>query len=1066
MTIDKLIMKKTLFFVLTAFIPFMGQAQSLLYPQHFDLEEITLLDGPLKTATTGNAKLLLKYDADRLLAPFIRQAGLHNQTGKYAGWLQKHPSFSNWGLSDWSLEGHVGGHYLTALAMAYGNERDASLKAKLKERLDYCVDVLKDCQDAFADDTKGMKGFVGGQPINQVWTGLYANDLSAFRQYGGWVPFYCEHKVLAGLRDAWVYGGNETARECYRNMADWAVNVISHLSESDMQSVLGWEHGGMNEAVADAYKLFGERKYLNAAKRYSHQHEINGMKDTPYNAHFLDNQHANTQVPKFIGFNRIWELDSSMKTYRTAALNFWDDVVSHRTACIGGNSTNEHFFDPSNGRRYIDNLDGPETCNSNNMLKFTENLFDDSHDARYADFYESTMYNHILSTRDPKTSGYVYFTTLRPQGYRIYSQVNQGMWCCVGTGMENHSKYAHFIYTHDGDKTLYVNLFVPSELNSEHFGLRQETNYPFIDSEHSNGTPAQTAVTELTVTRAGTYTIAVRHPAWTGAEYAVMVNGSAVNAATTAGKASYVSINRTWQEGDRITVWLPMTLRVEECPGLSEYVAFKFGPILLAAKTTAATSAEAKTTGLEYESLQNEYAGEGRMDHAPGSRATSKDLSSAPLLIGTPADVLNRIQPKDLSKLEFTIDAASQQSKGNWTTLTLEPFYGIHHARYICYWYAATKDDYDKSDMGRADAEAAALNERTLDFVATGEQQSEAGHQSKHSDGSTTGSHNGETYRDARANGYIQYTLSNPEGLTEGLAIMLRLTVDDKGRQGYVTIDGTKIADITVASSFKGQDSKGFYNLELPIPAELMVGADGKPKREITFRLTASATTFIPGLYYVRLVKGFNDHSYIFRAADWVTGDPNRVAQSNISYDTEANTITVLASGNNNVALSLDWQNLDYEINASQKYLVIKGSNLKRTSGANYLWWLNGVNKGSQVPPTSTKVASDGDVIIAWDMTRSSLDGNNSGDRFSICQGQTIFGLTSTTGTTVISHIGFYESVKDFETATAIQDLNGQWTMEQGHHPKYYTLDGRRVSQPVSHRGVYIAGGRKHLFVN
>ena len=698
------------------------------------------------------------------------------------------------------------------------------------------------------------------------------------------------------------------------------------------------------------------------------------------------------------------------------------------------------------------------------MLKFTENLFDDSHDARYADFYEGTMYNHILSTRDPRTGGYVYFTTLRPQGYRIYSQVNQGMWCCVGTGMENHSKYAHFIYTHDGDNTLYVNLFVPSELNSEHFGLRQETSYPFVDATRTDLPTAQTAVTELTVTKAGTYTIALRHPAWTGKEYAVMVNGAAVNAAVQEGKASYVSVKRTWQEGDRITVLLPMTMRVEECPGLSEYVAFKFGPLLLAAKTTAVSAAEAKTTGLEYESLQNEYAGEGRMDHAPGSRASSKDLSSAPLLIGQPSELLNRIQPKDLSKLEFTIQAASEQSKGNWTTLTLEPFYGIQHARYICYWYADTKEGYDQSDMGRADAEAAALTARTLDFVATGEQQCEAGHQSKHSSESTTGSYNGETYRDARANGYIQYVLSNPDGLTEGLAIMIRLTTADKGRQGYVTIDGTKIADVTVASSFKGQDSKGFYNLELPIPAELMVDSKGKPKKEITFRLTASSSTLIPGLYYVRLVKDFNDHSYHFRAADWVTGDPNRVSQSNISYDTEANTITVLASGNNNVALSLDWQNHDYELNAAQKYLVVKGTNLKRTSGASYLWWLNGVNRGSQVAPTSTKATSDGQVIIAWDMTRSQLDGNNTGDRFSICQGQTIFGLTSTTGTSVITHIGFYESVADFERTTGIEGIgNSQQPLIPGSELFLYDLSGRRIRPSAFHRGVYIVNGQKHV---
>jgi hypothetical protein len=537
------------------------------------------------------------------------------------------------------------------------------------------------------------------------------------------------------------------------------------------------------------------------------------------------------------------------------------------------------------------------------------------------------------------------------------------------------------------------------------------------------------------------------------------VNGQAVNAVVVEGEASYVAIDREWKVGDRITVWLPMMLRMEECPGCADYVAFKFGPVLLAAKTTASSVEEAASTGLAFEQLQHEYAGEGRMDHAPGSRAKALDLSGAPLLIGERADVLSRIVPKDLGRLQFAIDAASEESKGNWSTLTLEPFFGIHHARYVCYWYQATKDTYAQSEMGRADAERAALDARTLDFVATGEQQSEAGHQYKYSSDSSTGSYNGETYRDARAGGFIQYTLANPDGLTDGLAVMIRLTTADKGRQGYVTIDGTKIADVTVAASVKSADSKGFYNLELPIPATLMRDAKGKAKKEIVFRLTASPTTLIPGLYYVRLVKDYTDNSYRFHARDWVTGDAARVSPSNISYDDEANTITVRAVGTNNVALTLDWQHLNYEINASQRFLIVKGNNLSRVTGSSYLWWLNGVNKASQVTPTTVRRATDGDAIIAWDMTKSGLAANNTGNRFSICQGHTIFGLTSTTGTSVIRNIGFYESVDAFELETGISASafpNRQFGV--------YGVDG--VRRPVTTRGINLINGRKVLVAN
>lgn len=1047
-------------------------AQSKLYPQHFDLSEVELLDSPFKTAMLKNAELLLKYDADRLMTPFIRQAGLDKAGSKYQGWVSAHPSFSNWGLSSWSLEGHVGGHYLTALAQAYSAITDAGMKAKLKERLDYCVTIMKDCQDAYDQNTQGLYGFIGGQPINQIWTGLYSYNLSEFQRYGGWVPFYCEHKVLAGMRDAWVYAGNEDAKECFRKICDWSVNVVSKLSYNDMQHVLGWEHGGMNETLADAYHIFGDKKYLEGAKKYNHAHEVNGMQGTlsSYNRTFLNGQHANTQVPKFIGFERITQLEDGNTTLETAAVNFWDDVANHRTVCIGGNSVSEHFLAADRCSQYMTNIDGPESCNSNNMLKLSELLFNDTHDAKYVDFYEQTMWNHILSTQDPQTGGYVYFTSLRPQSYRIYSQVNQGMWCCVGTGMENHSKYGHFIYTHDEDKTLYVNLFTASVLNDETFGLKQETQFPFEQQ------------TQLTITKSGTYTLAVRHPAWAGKGYKIAVNGAEQNIDVTEGVASYANITRDWAENDVITITLPMSMRYEECPNYGDYVAFKYGPILLAAKTTASTAAEARQTGLEYEKLQNEYAGEGRMDHAPGNMASIKALSTASLLIGERGDVLNRITEKDLTRLHFTIDcrrdASTPQEEtdklGVQSQLMLEPFYGIHHARYSCYWYHQTEEGYAQSDMGKKDAEEKAILERTLDFVSTGEQQSEAGHDAKYSSSSTSGNFRGEIYRDAQANGFIQYTLANPNGETERISVMCRFITADKGRKGSILIDGTKIADVTIPETTKSADENGFYNIEYPIPSELLINADGTPKKQITFRLQASSTTLCPGLYFLRLLNKYDDHSYRFVPTDWTTGDANRIPQSNISYDTDANTITLKAgTGNNNVCLSLDHSKCDYYVSSSQKYLVVLAQYVKTTSGASYLWWLNGVNRGSSVAPTQTKRITLKDetdktnvcYAIAWDMTKSGLDDNNVGDRFSICNGMTIFGLTSSTGTTVIHHIGFHSSMADFEETVNINPVTSPLSTTAN----VYTLHGVKLRTDIpAHRatqglpqGIYIVGDKK-----
>ncbi|UKK63061.1 glycoside hydrolase family 127 protein [Prevotella communis] len=829
-------MKTKLFFcgLMTLATMQQANAQSELYPKHFDLEEVTLLDGPMKTAMDLNIQMLLQYDVDRLLTPYVRQSGLadtQDATSPYYQWLTKHPNFKNWGGdAGFDLSGHVGGHYLSALALAYAACHDAQMQKVLKERMDYMLKVMKDCQDQYDNNKDGLYGFIGGQPINDSWKALYQGDLSKIQKNWGWVPFYCQHKILAGLRDAYLYGNSKEAKEMFRKLSDWSANLIAKVDDQAFEGFLNCEHGGMNESLLDAYQLFGDAKYLAAAKKYTHKGMLNGMQTL--NPAFLDGKHANTQVPKFIGMERIGEMDGAAANYITAAENFWKDVATNRTVCIGGNSVNEHFLAAANGNRYIDQPDGPESCNTNNMMKFSEMLFDRTSDAKYVDFFEQAMWNHILSTQDPKTGGYVYFTTLRPQGYRIYSEPNKGMWCCVGTGMENHSKYGHFIYTHDGKKTLFVNLFTPSKLVSKNFVVTQETQFPFSNT------------TTLTIGKSGRYTLALRHPAWAAKGFAVAVNGAPIDATAQTGEASYVNIDRKWKKGDKVTITLPMELRFEECPNYSDYIAFKYGPILLGANTTNGS-----------EQLRNVYGGEGRMDHSPGVMGSQKNLMSAPLILGTRSDVLGRIKTQDSSKLKFTIDVSRPGvDTYKWTTLTLQPFYQIHHDRYMCYWYQQTPENFAKSDMAQSEAAIEALKNRTIDFVAPGEQQSEAGHEYNYSSDSGKGSYNGESYRDAKAGGYVEFALFNKDAVTDSLSVMCRFTTDDRGRTATLTLDGTKLADITIPGRVRNSEN-GFYNIEFPIPAELMKDSKGKIKTSYKVRLSATGTTPNPGLYYLRLVK-------------------------------------------------------------------------------------------------------------------------------------------------------------------------------------------------------------------
>ncbi len=1012
-------------------------AQSKLYPHLFDLEEVTLTDGIFKTALDLNNETLLQYDVDRLLTPYFRQAG-------FSEWEQQHPNFPNWGSGNFRLDGHVGGHYLSALALAYAATKDETMRSLMKERMEYMIEKMAQCQAVFDDNTQGLYGYVGGLPDNDVWTGLYRGDLTKFNQNRGNVPLYTIHKVFAGFRDAWLYAGNEKARECFIKLCDWGVNLISNLTDTQMQDILNTEHGGINEMFADAYQMTGDTRYLTAAHRYTHHTMVDNMQTV--NTTFLSNKHANTQVPKYIGFARLAQqtYDQSF-TYSNAQLllsaeNFWTDVVENRTVALGGNSVNEHFVQHSNSHYHITMTDGPESCNTNNMLKLTENLFGNTPHGKYGDFYEMAMFNHILSTQHPTTGGYVYFTSLRPQHYRMYSQVNQGMWCCVGTGMENHSKYGEFVYTRDTEEnTLFVNLFVPSKLSNETYSLTQHTRFPYEQG------------TTLTIDKAGTFSIAVRKPSWCS-DFDLSVNGTSKDLEERDG---YIYIKEEWQAGDVISISLPMPLNYLPCPGYDDYIALRYGPILLGAITST-------------ENLTGQHAGEGRMDHAPGQGA-QLSLTSAPMLIGDRAHVLDSIYMVDAEKLHFKIRPGLYNST-RWEGLTLQPFYTIHEARYMTYWNQLTEDEWEEiRPQVMAEEEATQrLNNRTLDFVATGEQQSDAGHVLQGS--FSKGSYDGEFYVDALSGQSFSYQLAT-QGVKENVSLMCRFHSADAGRIVTIYINDTKLTSIIL----ENKSFTGHYNWEYPISEELLM-IDGALPDSITVRFHASGNTPAPGLYYLRLLKDYAVRSlYTFVNTQWISGDANRV--NKVTYNETDNSITVYGKqGDNNIALQYATYYDDfYDITREQQYLTVCGKSLRRTSGSSYLWWLGGANHGSQVAPTYTLRTSDGHILFVWDITQSGLDDYMKDDTYSFSSnGQamnTVFGLTSTKsdGTATIIDINFYTRdslVTRYPDMTKYlgepSQIAQQLIPTQPHN--IYTLNGTKVTgQKLSQlpKGIYIVDKKK-----
>ena len=776
-----------------------GKAQTQQEVSYFPLQDVKLLESPFLQAQQTDLHYIMAMEPDRLLAPFLREAGL----------TPKAPSYTNW--ENTGLDGHIGGHYISALSMMYAATGDTAIY----NRLNYMLNELHRAQQAVGT------GFIGGTPGSlQLWKEIKAGNIRAggFDLNGKWVPLYNIHKTYAGLRDAYLYAGSNLAREMLIALTDWMIDITAGLTDQQMQDMLRSEHGGLNETFADVAAIPGDKKYLELARRFSHKVILDPLiKDEDR----LTGMHANTQIPKVIGYKRIAELSQDDKDWNHAAewdhaaRFFWNTVVNHRSVCIGGNSVREHFHPANDFSPMLNDIEGPETCNTYNMLRLTKMLYQDSPDSRFADYYERALYNHILASQEPDKGGFVYFTPMRPGHYRVYSQPETSMWCCVGSGLENHTKYGEFIYAHQKD-TLYVNLFIPSQLTWKEKGvsLVQETRFP------DNG-----QVT-LRIDKAPkkAFTISIRQPEWADSSkgYNLEVNGKEQPSAT-ATNNGYLSVNRKWKKGDVITFTLPMQIKLEQIPDKENFYAFLYGPIVLAA-----------STGTEH--LDGLYADDSRGGHIAHGKQIP--VSEIPMLIGNPETISQSLHKEDSDRLAFSYDGKVYPASGK--VMKLMPFFRLHNSRYAVYFHQASEEEFQtlREEMAIAEKKANELASQTVDLIFPGEQQPESDHGIQY-DKAETGTHKDRHFR--RAKGWFSYNLKVKE---EASRIMITIQKGDRNKTA-ILFNGEKL---TTSPIIGEADKDGFITVCYSLPQK--IGAGTYP-----IHFSPDGTEWTSAIYEVRLLK-------------------------------------------------------------------------------------------------------------------------------------------------------------------------------------------------------------------
>ncbi|MBN2166164.1 MAG: glycoside hydrolase family 127 protein [Marinilabiliaceae bacterium] len=786
-------MKKITLFTLLLSVCSLSSFSQASKQEMFPLSCVRLLDGPFKHAQELSMEYILAHDVDRFLAPYRTDAGLKPKAPKYGNWEST------------GLDGHSAGHYLSGLSLMYA----ATGNLECLKRANYMVDEFVLCQD------KNGNGYVGGIPdAKSMWEEIKSGKIEAenFSLNHRWVPWYNIHKLYAGLFDAYKFTGNEKAKKVLVGLCDWAYDLTKNLNDEQVQTMLKTEHGGMNEVFADVYDLTKNVKYLDLAKKFSH-HEI--LEPLIKHEDHLNGKHANTQIPKVIGYKRVADVGGDKK-WSDAANYFWDNVVNHRSVTIGGNSVREHFHPANNFTSMIESNQGPESCNTYNMLKLSKQFYLSDLDSKYIDYYEQATFNHILSTQHPEHGGLVYFTSMRPQHYRVYSKAESAFWCCVGTGMENHAKYGELIYSHDGNN-LAVNLFIPSVLSwkEKNIEVTQITDFP------NEGSIKLT----LKVSEPKSFGLHIRYPKWV-AEGALIasVNGKQIDIVKN--EKGYFTINRTWSNGDVVKVSLPMDLQLVYLPDRSKYASLMYGPIVLGAATD--------TT-----SMDGLIADDSRMGHVANGKYYP--LEDAPMFVFEGDDWRNKIEKTG----SLTFDVSKLIYPEKYKNVVLKPFYQIHDSRYMVYWQCASIKDVEKikEKIKKEQESIMALEAKTVDQVAPGEQQPESDHFYK-GDNTNSGVHQNRHWRDTRS--WFSYDLKTKGNKN----LMLQVTYygRDANRNFDIVVNDRELYSVCL----KGDRGDRFFTVDYPISSEIISNATNGV---LTVKFKAREGSIAGGIFYVRLLK-------------------------------------------------------------------------------------------------------------------------------------------------------------------------------------------------------------------
>lgn len=826
--------------------------ENVVLLDNVSVSDVALEDEFLLNAEAKDIEFLLELEPECFLYNWYRTSGITPVKEGYE---------DSWERTEGkNFRGHMFGHYMSALSQAYIASKDESIKMQLLEKIKESVNGIVECQNAYAEKYPDREGYAA--PFTEYWMNQLDEVDSGDEEWnqketdnpGTYVVWYNMHKVVAGLID--IYKNvqddeiGEKSLECVCDFVDYVYRCrVSKYTDEQKEKMLSTEYGGMAEALYELYRITGNGNYKICADGFVENDLFEKLAD---NKDVLSGLHANTTIPKLTGalkkytvltqneeyYNALTDEEKSeLRMYYDAAVNFFDIVLENHSFITGGNSVAEHFRSANTISSFYQHAETHETCNEYNMLKLARELFRLTNEKKYSDYYENAFINAILASQNPQTGDMTYFQPMGSGYSKVFNKSR--FWCCTGTGTENFTKLGDSIYFKNNER-VYVNMYFSSEMQyaQRNFAMKVEANMPNEDvvriSVNSLDDGSILDGTKLYL-RVPDWCVSMPKVKRNGANYEYTLDGG------------YIVIDNVIAD-ENFEICMPMEVSVNVLKDNDNVAAFRYGPVVLAARLGQSNVGQSANTGVMVLRAVQDLS-----------------LPTSIILHGTDAELWKKNIKENLVRIEDT-DEGFVQFKLNGTyyddSMTFVPYYSIYNYRYGLYMSISPADSQemqskilsDKQSMRNEEAASASL-------MQIDNNNYEATYNVQKSEDSTVGTYNGKNYRDAQKNGWFSYDLPIEVGTVNYLNTVY--TKADKNRTFKILINDEEFVEETITDSM-ATSSDGFYTETREIPEQYTtedniryreIQGEMKPCVTVKFQSTGG---LVGGLYGISITQSFD----------------------------------------------------------------------------------------------------------------------------------------------------------------------------------------------------------------